>query len=482
MSTPAAAQPLPSLSLFALCQLDRLNQHVALRTPLPSWAGAGRRLELFVYALLALAGAACVAAWNPDWYRALSYVHVGKIALKCLTYLAAARACLLVERRALQTMLFACVNLGAIAMFFDPREGRRRVVFFFAAYLAMAAWHFLMLRLFAEREGAWPWLAFFSPIAALVVVRYTPFLIEPLWKAIPGLSIASPAAFFVGLSYMAFRLSYLALEVRNRITPRPDFWEYLGFAFFLPTLVVGPINPYSAHRQSIEHPDRAVTPVGRSCLRILIGFTKYQFLGNVFNQLSYAGLLLDGHPHAPLDVFVAAVCYHLYLYCNFAGFCDMAIGAAGLLGIHVKENFRNPLTARSVKEYWTRWHITLSTYFRDVVFSPLSKFFIDRLGMRRAHHAIALAIVVVFLLVGVWHGAGWRFAIYGALHAAGVATNHYYTIWLKRRLGKDRFKAYQENRWITAAAVTATFFFVTASLFFFANDFPAMEKIFLAIR
>jgi D-alanyl-lipoteichoic acid acyltransferase DltB (MBOAT superfamily) len=242
--------------------------------------------------------------------------------------------------------------------------------------------------------------------------------------------------------------------------------------------MVGPINPYSVHYRSLTAPDRTVTPVGRSWLRILIGAAKYQFLGNIFNQLSYSGLLLDGHQHAPVDLAIAAVCYHLYLYCNFSGFCDMAIGAAGLLGIQVKENFSNPLGARSVQEYWNRWHITLSAWMRDIVFSPLSKSLIGRMGVAHSHHAIAAAIVLVFLIVGVWHGVGWQFVIYGAIHAAGVVTNHYYTIWLKKKLGRDGFRAYHENRWITAAAVTATFVYVTASLFFFANDFTAMGKIF----
>ena len=160
----------------------------------------------------------------------------------------------------------------------------------------------------------------------------------------------------------------------------------------------------------------------------------------------------------------------------------MAIGAAGLMGIPVLENFDNPFAARNVKDFWNRWHMTLSAWMRDVVFSPLSKFMVRTMGPAQANHAIALTITVVFLLVGIWHGVGWNYAAFGAAHALGVATNHYYAIFLKKRLGRDGFKAYNENPWIRAVAVGLTFCYVAASLFLFANTIPDMTYIFHALR
>jgi D-alanyl-lipoteichoic acid acyltransferase DltB (MBOAT superfamily) len=179
---------------------------------------------------------------------------------------------------------------------------------------------------------------------------------------------------------------------------------------------------------------------------------------------------------------MAMIFYYLFLYCNFSGFCDMAIGAAALIGIPVPENFDNPFAARNVKDFWNRWHITLSTWMRDVVFSPLSKFFVGKFGPQSANHAIALTIIIVFLLVGIWHGVGWNFAAFGAMHALGVVANHYYTIFLKKRLGRDGFKAYTSNRWIHGAAVALTFGYCAASFFLFANSFPQMKEILTALR
>ena len=291
------------------------------------------------------------------------------------------------------------------------------------------------------------------------------------WRGVPNM---------VGISYLAFRCSRLVLEVRNGVAKKPNFLEYLNFAFFLPTMPVGPINTYANFRRGFAGPYEV--PVSRAALRILVGAVKYQFLGGLCNQLTYSGLLLDSHPHHWMDLPVAVLFFYLYLYCNFSGFCDMAIGAAGLIGVPVPENFDNPFAARNVRDFWNRWHITLSTWMRDVVFAPLSKFFARLFGPAHINHAIALTIVVVFLLIGIWHGVGWNFAAYGAAHALGVVVNHYYTIGLKKWLGREGFKAYNSNPWIRAVAVALTFCYCAASLFLFANTFPGMKEILSLMR
>jgi D-alanyl-lipoteichoic acid acyltransferase DltB (MBOAT superfamily) len=160
----------------------------------------------------------------------------------------------------------------------------------------------------------------------------------------------------------------------------------------------------------------------------------------------------------------------------------MAIGAAGLIGVPVAENFNNPFGARNVKEFWNRWHITLSDYMREVVFTPLSKLLIARAGIARANHVIAIVIFVVFFLVGIWHGVGWNYVVFGALHGFGVVVNHYYAIFLKAKLGRDGFKAYNANRWIHAAAVVFTFCYISMTLFFFANNFQEISEIVSNLR
>ena len=395
-------------------------------------------------------------------------IHLVRLAAGLIAYVVAGRIIMRWFRGTWREIIFAVLNIAALHRFLFGEGGN----LMFVIYLALVCFQYVMLRSFAEKKGRLPWLAFFTPIVALIVVRYGPIAGLPrvrglAWTA--GLSL-------VGISYLAFRASRLVLEVRNGSVKRPAFCEYLNFCFFLPTMPVGPINTYANYRRGFEDKPWDV-PAGRAALRILVGLVKYQFLGGLCSQLAYSGLLFDDNTHHWIDLPVAMIFYYLFLYCNFSGFCDMAIGAAGLIGIPVPENFDRPFASRSVKDFWNRWHITLSQYMRDIVFAPLSKFLVRVCGPANADHAIALTILIVFLLIGIWHGVGWNYAAFGVMHAIGVAGNHYYTIFLKKRLGRDRFKAYNENRLIHAVAVIATFLYCAASFFLFANTFPDMREI-----
>ena len=403
--------------------------------------------------------------------------------LLMLAYILAGRLIIRHGRGTPRAMMFAGLNLAFFFVFFFPLV--RWPIFL--AYVGLVVCQYLMLRLFANRTGWQPWLAFFTPIFFLIVIRYVPntfyaHFSGAIRQAINGHSTHySIGYYFIGISYLAFRSSQLVLEVRNGVVPRPGLWEYLGFCFFVPTAPVGPINPYRNHQSAFAGSPLEI-PEGRAALRCVVGAVKYFFLAVVLQQLTYAGLLDDSHYHPWPDVLIAILFYYLYLYLNFSGFCDMAIGAAGLMGIPVAENFNNPFAARNVKDFWNRWHITLSAWMRDVVFSPLSKYLVRRFGIKQADHAIALTIVIIFLLVGAWHGVGWNFVAFGAAHALGVVTNHYYTLFLKKRLGRDGFKAYNENRWIHAAAVVLTFCYCSASLIFFANTFPQIKEFFASLQ
>jgi D-alanyl-lipoteichoic acid acyltransferase DltB (MBOAT superfamily) len=395
----------------------------------------------------------------------LAYIVLGRVAMRRLS-------------GHLREALLALLNLTGV-FFFLFYGGNEHYLLRFIGYVVLIIGFYLSVLLFSERSGSWPWVAFFMPLGALILVRYVPGALYTslghlIGKTFPG------APNMVGISYLAFRCSRLVLEVRNGAVKKPNLLEYLNFAFFLPTMQVGPINTYQNFRFGFEQP--YVVPNGRAALRVLIGAVKYQFLGNLCNQLTYSGLLLDDHPHHWIDLPVAMLFYYLFLYLNFSGFCDMAIGTASLMGISVPENFNNPFAARNVKDFWNRWHITLSIYMRDVLFAPLSKYLVGILGSGKVDLAISLTIISVFLLIGIWHGAGWNFAAYGAVHGIAVVTNHYYTLFLKKRLGRDGFKAYNENSLIHGIAVVMTFCYCGASLIFFANTFPQIREIIQNLR
>lgn len=367
--------------------------------------------------------------------------------------------------------LFAAVNLAAVAALFYAKA---RVFtgwwLFFATYVGLAVVHWGLVRRLARSEGRRPWIAFFFPLTLLVLVRFLPPLWEPLFRALAVPAPAQSAAlFFVGISYMAFRLSWLVIEVRNGVVEVPSLAHYLGFAFFAPTIMVGPISRFSSWDASYRSPSPAITPLPRSLLRVAVGITKYALLANVVNQLAYSGLVLDGRPHPLVDWVVAPLSYYLFLYCNFSGFCDIAIGIGGALGLKIDENFDNPFGSRNVQVLWTRWHMTLGAYMRDVLFTPLSKELVARLGVKRRDHAVAIALFVVFVLIGVWHGPTANFVLFGVMNGVAIVVTHYWGIRLRKRLGKERFKAWQESRLSHVLGVTGTLIYFTAALAVFAN-------------
>jgi D-alanyl-lipoteichoic acid acyltransferase DltB (MBOAT superfamily) len=348
----------------------------------------------------------------------------------------------------------------------------------FLVYLLLVLVNYWLLRRAKSRNEVWGTVAFWFPIAALILIKYVPSVQHLFGPTLHGISVTHLSALFLGLSYLTFRLCHLVQEVRNDVVEMPTLSEYLSFSFFVPTLSLGPISPYSKYIASYRSPNRDRTQVNRSLLRILVGLTKFLFLSTLLSQYTYSGLLLDGHPHLKIDLVIALFSYTLYLYCNFSGFCDMVIGVSGLLGIEVMENFNVPFLARNLQEFWNRWHISLSTWLRDMMFTPMVKVLIRIFGPGSANNIIAFSICVVFVVIGIWHGVGVNFALFGLFHGVGLATVHYYTVFLKRKLGKEGFASYRNNRLIYAIGAVMTFIYFSLSLFLFANSWENMRQIF----
>lgn len=375
--------------------------------------------------------------------------------------------------------LFAALNIATTGVAFY--WALKPAWLFLAVYIAIVCIAWALVRGVAKREGAMSVLSISFPVVVLVLVKYLPgwHLLLPRLHAAPD--PAHLATYFVGVSFMAFRLSHLAIQVRNGTATEPDLASYLAYAFFPPTMVVGPINPYSVHSESLAEREKDPAPLKNAFMRMVVGFVKYLFFSNVFNQWTYAGLLADGRRHGAVDWLVSLVAYYLYLYVNFSGFCDIAIGVAGLIGIRVEENFKNPFVARNIKDFWNRWHITLSLYMRDMVFTPLSKWVMRKATPKTRDHVVVVPIFTIFMLIGIWHGAGVNYLVFGFMHAVAVIANHYYVLFLKRVLGPARLKAYNQNRVIEVIAVCATFGYVCLSLAVFANS-KGMDRTLQVIR
>jgi D-alanyl-lipoteichoic acid acyltransferase DltB (MBOAT superfamily) len=336
-------------------------------------------------------------------------------------------------------------------------------------YVLIVVFHWILVRQWGTNQGNRGLFTIVFPVMVLAAAKYIP----GHWgEFYPGKRFT---VLYLGLSYVAFRLGLLALEVRNRVVLLPTLSEYLSFTFMPLTLSIGPISTYSLYQRSLSKPSRV--PVSDVTLRFLKGFTKYLVVANLANQLTYQGLLHDGHPHSPMDIIVAVLAYYAYLYLNFSGYCDMVIAAGALCGMEIQENFNSPVLSRNMQEFWNRWHITLSAYMRDLVFSPLSKYLVRTFGAKSLQSAIAFSIFCVFLLIGIWHGVGWNYLLFGVSQGVGVVTAHFYEQFLKKKLGRLSYQKYMANPYIKWTAVVVTQMFFAFSLLLFANPMPTISRL-----
>lgn len=239
----------------------------------------------------------------------------------------------------------------------------------------------------------------------------------------PALQLIVP----VGLSFYTFTvIGYLTDVGRGVCAAEKSFARYLLFVSFFPHILQGPIDRYGDCSASLFAPARFDGErVVRGLWRMAWGF---------FEKLVIAdrlGILVSGvweHPEsfAGWRVAAAVVCYALQIYCDFAGYMDIALGASEIFGIRLAENFDTPYFSRTVPEFWRRWHVSLGAWFKDYVFFTLQRTVLFRRmakalrgrGLRRAAKQLpaALALAAVWLLTGLWHGAGWNYIAWGAYY------------------------------------------------------------------
>jgi D-alanyl-lipoteichoic acid acyltransferase DltB (MBOAT superfamily) len=216
----------------------------------------------------------------------------------------------------------------------------------------------------------------------------------------------------LGLSFYTFRmLSYLLDVKRGRIEPTRDWVVFFSYIAFFPCIIAGPIDRPGSFLPQLESERTFVLPEASDNMRrILWGlFKKIAIADNCANFTSDIFIHYTTLPG--ISLCIGAFLYTIEIYADFSGYSDMAVGVAGLLGFRVAKNFNFPFFAQNIAEFWRRWHITLTSWLTDYVFTPLSIFFRD-LGKP----GLVIAILVTFTLIGAWHGPRWTFVLFGVLH------------------------------------------------------------------
>lgn len=238
--------------------------------------------------------------------------------------------------------------------------------------------------------------------------KYFGFLMDTV-NAVTGLSISYTALPLpVGISFYTFQgLSYIFDVYRGKVAVQKNPMMVALYLALFPQLIAGPIVNYKDIELQLTDRSFSFEQFGSGASRFCIGMGKKVILANNLGALyAYVGSLPDENMTV-LTAWIGIICYTLQIYFDFSGYSDMAIGLGGMLGFRFKENFNYPYTAVSITDFWRRWHISLSSWFRDYVYIPLGG---NRVPVRRH----ILNLLIVWSLTGLWHGASWNFVLWGS--------------------------------------------------------------------
>lgn len=335
--------------------------------------------------------------------------------------------------------LFYFLPAVLLTYYLFPRFGKNAVLLFFS--LLFYAWggtgltllliasvtlNFLIAKQINRRIYAKRWLiaGITGNVLLLVIFKYTGFFVENIGLLFhtdtsDWVHIALP----IGISFYTFhQISMLRDIYQNPELPKVHYFRTMLYVVFFPQLVAGPIVRYKDIIYQLKERYESLDQLALGIKRFIVGLFKKVIIANTLAGIADA--IMDSD-HATLStgaVWLGILAYTLQIYFDFSGYSDMAIGLARMFGISLLENFEFPYIARSIKEFWRRWHISLSTWFRDYVYIPLGG---NRVGPVRNY----INLFLVFALTGFWHGASWSFLFWGVFHGVFL---------IIERLGFDR--------------------------------------------
>ncbi len=238
-----------------------------------------------------------------------------------------------------------------------------------------------------------------AEVAGLFSIHYTPVFLEILLP--------------VGISFYTFQtLSYVIDVYRGNVMAEKHFGKYAAFISFFPQLVAGPIERSSNLLPQIRKENQFDYTQASYGMKLMVwGFLKKIVIADTL-AVSVDRIYNDVYSYSGMSLVLATLFFTIQIYCDFSGYSDIAVGCAKLFGIELMENFKSPYFASSIKEFWKRWHISLSTWFLDYLYIPLG-------GNRVSKWRNRCNLLITFLVSGLWHGANWTYVIWGGVHGAG---------------------------------------------------------------
>ena len=305
------------------------------------------------------------------------------------------------------------------------------------------------------------YLNFFSENVAALLQRFS----------IPMQPFTLRLALPIGISFYLFQtISYLVDVYKGKIPAERHFGIYAVYISFFPKVMQGPIERGESLLPQLHKPRRFHYGQASYGIKLMAwGFFKKLVLADGLSI--YVSQVYDNLPsYTGFSLMLATFFYAIQLYCDFSGYTDIALGSAGILGIRLSPNFRSPYFASSIKDFWGRWHISLSSWLRDYIYIPLGG---SRVG--RVRHA--LNIMITFLVSGLWHGASWNYVLWGGIHGALQIIEGFFP-WNKK---SSRFQTDRRlHAMLCIVTVPATFLLVCFAWIFFRA--ATLQDAFYVIR
>lgn len=306
-------------------------------------------------------------------------------------------------------------------------------------------------------------------LVLLGVFKYANFVIE----TINGLTAAGfPRADIIlplGISFFTFTQIGFLLDVYAGIAEDYRLDHYVLFVTYFPHLIAGPILHHKQMMPQFENPGTYrfnMANLSGGLTIFLIGLAKKVILADnlaLFSRPVFHAVDWGGQTVTLFEAWGGVLAYTFQLYFDFSGYSDMAIGASRLFGIDIPLNFNSPFKSRNVAEYWRRWHMSLSQWFRDYLYYPLDIYF----KRRNRNGGRWQAVIISMTLIGLWHGASWTFVAFGALHGVYLCVNGWWQQTVRRILGKD-FRGFGRTGHV--AAVMLTFLCAIVGFVFFRAE------------
>ena len=247
-------------------------------------------------------------------------------------------------------------------------------------------------------------------IGLLVVFKYLDMMVQTVnqlsGSEIPLVGLALP----IGISFFTFQaLSYVIDVYRREVEPQKNLWNVMLYISFFPQLIAGPIVKYHDIQEQIDNRNTDVKEIAEGLRRFIIGLSKKVLISNTMAVTADALFAAGAGELNILSAWIAAIAYMLQIYFDFSGYSDMAIGMGHMFGFRFLENFCYPYISANIQEFWRRWHISLSTWFKEYLYIPLG-------GNRKGKARTCLNKMIVFFSTGLWHGANWTFVLWGLWH------------------------------------------------------------------